>query len=423
MAAEAPSLRLPAQFMVAGLLAFSTLAAFLAVRFPQVSQSYLPSPERLTVVHLIVLGWGTMVAMGALYQMVPVMLTIRLHSERIGHWQFWLYLMGVTGLITSFAAFWTPGIAGSGTLVAIATGLFIYNLGRTLRAAERRTTTRRYLAASLWYLGAVVAFGLLMAAQLRWGVFPGTLMPNMKTHLAVGAAGWFVLMVIGVSYHLFPMFSLSHGAKTSCERVVFALLNVGIGLPIPAQFLPGSRWLSLIASYLLAAGLSLYAIDVRSIVRARKRPLDLTMRAAINAVGALVLAGYGLLVLNLWLAVREAAGRHVELLPTNGVLAIAVIYAFGFLSQIIGGMLLKIVPFLVWYRRYSPRIGKAPVPLLKDMVNMRVATADWWVYNIAVVVTVVGLIGGWGHIAWLGAGLLAASAIVWAGLVGRVFTR
>jgi hypothetical protein len=30
-------------------------------------------------------------------------------------------------------------------------------------------------------------------------------------------------------------------------------------------------------------------------------------------------------------------------------------------------MMLKIVPFLVWYRAYAPRVGRAPVPTLAQL--------------------------------------------------------
>jgi hypothetical protein len=39
----------------------------------------------------------------------------------------------------------------------------------------------------------------------------------------------------------------------------------------------------------------------------------------------------------------------------------------GWASLTIVGMMLKIVPFLVWYRVYAPLAGRTPVPGLADM--------------------------------------------------------
>jgi hypothetical protein len=36
-------------------------------------------------------------------------------------------------------------------------------------------------------------------------------------------------------------------------------------------------------------------------------------------------------------------------------------------SLTIAGMMLKIVPFLVWYRAYSPHVGRVPVPTLAQL--------------------------------------------------------
>ena len=39
----------------------------------------------------------------------------------------------------------------------------------------------------------------------------------------------------------------------------------------------------------------------------------------------------------------------------------------GWVSLTIAGMLLKIVPFLVWYQAYARRAGRAPVPTLAEL--------------------------------------------------------
>ena len=48
-------------------------------------------------------------------------------------------------------------------------------------------------------------------------------------------------------------------------------------------------------------------------------------------------------------------------------LAYAVVVLGGWVSLTIVGMMLKIVPFLVWYRAYGPRAGREPVPTLAQL--------------------------------------------------------
>jgi hypothetical protein len=51
----------------------------------------------------------------------------------------------------------------------------------------------------------------------------------------------------------------------------------------------------------------------------------------------------------------------------------------------ISGHLYKIVPFLVWYERFSPLVGKQKVPMLGDMVPTKSA-------NFQIFLTCTGII-------------------------------
>jgi hypothetical protein len=89
-------------------------------------------------------------------------------------------------------------------------------------------------------------------------------------------------------------------------------------------------------------------------VRTARRPrLDWGLRLVL--VGALFLAPT--VVLGLGLALEVVSGPRLGLAYT--VLALG-----GWASLTIAGMMLKIIPFLVWYRACSPYVGRAPVPTL-----------------------------------------------------------
>src|SRR4029079_19838077 len=91
-----------------------------------------------------------------------------------------------------------------------------------------------------------------------------------------------------------------------------------------------------------------------AMVRARKRPaLDTGLRFVLTGAAALPLAA----AIGLALALDLASGPRVSL-------AYAALVLGGWVSLTIAGMLLKIVPFLVWYRAYAPRAGRATVPTL-----------------------------------------------------------
>ena len=56
--------------------------------------------------------------------------------------------------------------------------------------------------------------------------------------------------------------------------------------------------------------------------------------------------------------------------------------------------LLVIVPFLVWYHRYMGQIGRAQVPLMKDLVDEGRGKIGFIMYHSALVMTAVALLTG-----------------------------
>lgn len=54
----------------------------------------------------------------------------------------------------------------------------------------------------------------------------------------------------------------------------------------------------------------------------------------------------------------------------------------GFFAYLIIAHLYKIVPFLVWFEKFSPLVGKEKVPMLTDMVDEKSANFQ---FNFAVI--------------------------------------
>lgn len=50
--------------------------------------------------------------------------------------------------------------------------------------------------------------------------------------------------------------------------------------------------------------------------------------------------------------------------------------AFGVIGFVVLGTLYHVVPFIVWVHRYSDRLGYETVPMIDDLYDARVATAD-----------------------------------------------
>jgi transposase-like protein len=84
------------------------------------------------------------------------------------------------------------------------------------------------------------------------------------------------------------------------------------------------------------------------------------------------------------------------------------------------GMMLKIVPFLVWYRVYAPRAGRAPVPTL---AQFSWPGAEGLAYNLlGGGIPVLAIAVGAGDPVWIGAagGLLALGALSFGAALVRI---
>ena len=101
-------------------------------------------------------------------------------------------------------------------------------------------------------------------------------------------------------------------------------------------------------------------------------------------------------------------------------LAYGVLALGGWASLTIAGMMLKIVPFLVWYRVYGPHVGRMPVPTLGELSSARAESVAYWLLAGGVPALAIALAAG-DVMAIRGAGvLLAAGAVSFATALGRV---
>jgi len=107
----------------------------------------------------------------------------------------------------------------------------------------------------------------------------------------------------------------------------------------------------------------------------------------------------------------------------RAALAYAIVALGGWISLTIVGMMLKIVPFLVWYRVYSPRAGRERVPTLMQLSS---PTLEGWSYALLVGgVLLLGasvLKGDAGLIRMAGA-ILALGALAFAGALALILSH
>src|SRR3989304_84302 len=75
-------------FLAAAILGFPVVAAFVAVAAPRLPLLQHRSMPVLAANHLVTLGWATMVALGALQQLLPAAAGVRRDPSAVGTLQF-----------------------------------------------------------------------------------------------------------------------------------------------------------------------------------------------------------------------------------------------------------------------------------------------------------------------------------------------
>ncbi len=400
--------------MITGLMALFVSAIWLIVK-PEILATYHYNANAIAVTHLFALGWLGSIVMGAIYQLVPVALETKLYSERLACWQFVFHFAGFVGMVLAFRAWNLELVGWFGSVFAVGVCLFAYNIARTLLRVPKWNAVATAVASALaWILLAITA-GLLIVAEKSGHAnfkFYSNPIGTMHGHAHLGVIGFFTMLIMGVSYKLIPMFTLSE--RQSRARVITSIVLLNIGLAGSYFCLLLQSPLKPIFALMVIVALVIYGWEITAILRARKRrTLDWGVRYFLTAIALLAPVSILAAVLS-WprLPLNTFTGQLENI---YGFIGLA-----GVISLAIIGMLYKIIPFLVWFGTYSKHIGRAQVPALAEMYSARLQLLGYWIFLAALALTAFGIVSSSASIARYGCVLFAASLATLALNVGKI---
>ena len=384
--------------------AFGVLAGILLIGYPELlTNRWLPATFAFT--HLLTLGVGATVMLGALFQVLPVVSDRAVPGEQlIAPWvrrgMVWGTLALSAGFLTSWG--WLMGLAAF--LLASGFGLFVSAFGAglvTARPAGDTTITLRLAVLSL------VATLVLAGMQLSVHLWPeaGLYHPHQtQLHAFVGGFGWVLLLVMGVSFQVIPMFHVAPAFPDwVCRRltlVIFAA-NAAVllaGHPVAAYALP----LTMVATIV-------YATVALKVLMGRKRKLvDYTVRFWQLGLSQLIAAA--LLALGLVFAEGDAWRAPAELL-------LGLVFGLGFVLSVMLGMLQKIAPFLIYLHLQrmtlaDPRAAMVKLPHMKALIPTE---RSRWQYRLQLLLLPCIYLAPWDPRMAVVAGLLLVAAFGWLG--------
>ncbi|MEA2020058.1 MAG: hypothetical protein U9N59_16640 [Campylobacterota bacterium] len=347
----APPFKLIAPYFIIGSI-FFVISSILLFGIDISSLNSLDSAT-LSWVHIFLLGFVMMIIFGAMAQLVPVVLEVGHFAVELYYVIYPLLLIGT--ILMGYGFINSPALLPyGGIVVLISLLIFVLETFLTINKVKKLNLVMMsvLLANTFLFLGLI--FGILMALGYA-GTISIDIMSLLKAHIYLVLAGYVGVTIMGMSLILLPMFWLSH--SFSWKPVEYALWTISFGvISVMLSSIFDSFLLEYIGYLLTISALILYFYQIYVIYKTRVRlDKDIYLYSLIFSYSSLLLS----IIMGLIYLVNPSE---------NLLLTIGWVLFLGYITFIINGHLYKIVPFLVWYERFSPLIGKQKVPMLADMV-------------------------------------------------------
>lgn len=406
---------LPFSFIITSFFALLIFSISLIVSPTVLSPNLARLPEGLSLAHLFILGWASMLAMGAIYQLIAVVTQQSIYSNRLGFIHFGLYSVGVFGLYISLGSFQLTGMIIFGSLTVIGVILFLINVIVTVQKSQLKNTVISATTSALIYLGLTVLTGILMVLNFQFS-FLGTAHNGLLVaHLWVGLIGWFLFLIIGYSFKMLPMFYLAHGQKEHWQKWILLCLHCSIWVSVIAALMGMATTILPISVGLLLTGLVLFLLQIKAI---QKKRFKKNPGKGITFFVFLVYFFTGLTVI-----VFISSLINPGFIWQSNLLALLLIfYIFGFVSLSILAYLSKIIPFLWWTFRYGNQVGQKETPSLASMINEDVVQKKLWLLFVSLIIFLATLGTGAGIFVLVGAILFSLSTLYYLFTIAKAFT-
>ena len=370
---QTPPFSVPARFLLSAPI-FGLIAALVMLWHGPEMIVHRWTPELLAVTHFLTLGFLAMSMLGAMMQLMPVLMgqvipRANLFSALV-HTPLFLgsACLGLAWLIRINELFMVAII-----LLGLAFAIFIAVAIERLWSSKNRHVTRSMMMLALLALLITASLGIYLAISTAWPTLAAARQLT-DLHLSWGLFGWVAMLIMAVAYQVIPMFQITDEYPAIHQRwmgwsVFIAMLALSLAYSLPLEIL------KTISSLLLAASLLIFALTTLWVLRTRRRQIpDLTMKFWQLAMVSL------LLLVLVWTTSTLLNFNLPELL-------LGVLIIHGFAMTTINGMMYKIFPFLIWLhlstrnktlRDEGRRTSQIKVPHMRKIIS---ETAGLWQFR------------------------------------------
>lgn len=371
----APPFKLIAPYFIIGIILYLISSIFLLNINP--SELSIHSPILLSWTHIFLLGFVMMVIFGAMAQLIPVTLEVGHFSVEFYYIIYPLLLVGTILMAIGFISS-SSLLPYGGILVLLSMFIFLAEILLTMKKVSNFSNVVKSILVSNLFLLIGVIIGIIMALT-----YSGQLNANIEellvAHVFSVVLGYIVITIMALSLVLLPMFGLSHNFSQKPLNNAVIIMTISVLLVIVSSLFSISI-INKIAYLLSIASLLIYFYQIYLIYKTRARKEN-------DIYVISLFFSFATFLISILLGFFYIFTSYDPLLFTAAWLLFS-----GFIAYAIIGHLYKIVPFLVWFERFSPLVGKQKVPMLADMVPVKAANYQFIFGAIGVVISAIGLL-------------------------------
>jgi len=371
----APPFKLIAPYFIIGVIFYLISTIYLFSINP--SELSIHSPNLLSWTHMFLLGFVMMIIFGAMAQLIPVTLEVGHFSVEFYYVIYPLLLVGTILMAIGFTIY-TSLLPYGGILVLLSMFIFLAEIFLTMKKVSNFSNVVKSILVSNLFLLIGVIIGIVMALTYA-GELNANIEELLKAHVFSVVLGYIVITIMALSLVLLPMFGLSHNFSQKPLNNAVIIMTISVSLVIISSLF-SIQIIDKIAYLLSIVSLIIYFYQIYLIykTRARKENDIYVISLFFSFISFLV---------SIALTYFYIFTNYEPLLFTS-----AWLFFSGFIAYVIIGHLYKIVPFLVWFEKFSPLVGKQKVPMLADMVPVKAANFQFIFASIGVVVSAMGLL-------------------------------
>jgi len=370
-------------------------------------------PQTLAITHIMALGWGTMIILGASHQLLPALIDGKLSSDLLAYLSFAFAAVGIPLLVTGFYLFQTGWLLQTGAILVNAAVIFyLVNVVCSIYESKKCGVQAVFVATATLWLFATVLFGLLLVFNFTRAWLPENSVEYLSLHAHMGIAGWFLLLVLGVASRLIPMFLISKYSSPKKLWWIYSLVNLALcgfillkiyAAPGAAYFLP---------AILIGTALVIFADYCRRAYRSRlRKQVDEQMKLSLLSVAFLLLPVLCLFAVIVFMSRNQESGT---------VLLYGYCIFFGWITAIILAMTFKTLPFIVWNKVYHDKAAKGKTPAPKELFSEKLFKLMRIFYLSGFGLFILGIIFLNNILLTAGAAALLLAALSYAGNVARI---